>query len=112
MAETLKHMAERPLVGIVGVLSSKDYRAVLEATAPCFDCLCTVKAQDKPGTEGLGPEALAEAAEGLCPRVALCGSEREALERAREAAGRAGAVVIYGSLYLASTMREILLERE
>ncbi len=112
LAKTLRHLAERPLVGIVGVLSSKDYAAVLQATAPCFDCLFAVKAQDKPGTEGLGPETLAEAARGLCPKVALCGSEREALEQAREAAGKAGAVVIYGSLYLASTMREILLEKE
>ena len=111
LISTLQKIPAHPRVGIVGVLSSKDYQAVADATVSYFDQLFTVKPEDKPGTAGLHSHVLADYIRTLGVPVDQCASEEEALSRALEAAGPQGALVIYGSLYLASTMREIILKK-
>jgi dihydrofolate synthase/folylpolyglutamate synthase len=103
-------LAGRPLQLLLGLLTDKDARGVLEPLLPLATAvhLCAPRSP-----RALAPQALAAQVGQLGPRlpVSLHGSAAEALAAARRAAGSAGAVVGCGSLYLVGELLDAAEER-
>src|SRR4051794_7198887 len=91
-----------PLVAVASVLEDKDAAAMLAALLPvCADAVLTTCSNPR----ALSPATLASLAEQVTGReFATVRDPHAALERARELAGRAGAVLATGSIYLASDL--------
>jgi len=110
LENTLKDVLKgiNPLVLIMGMMGDKDCRKVVKRLASLADAVIAVT----PSLEyrALPKEKLAEIAGESCKCVELGDGFRESWLRASELAGEKGAVVICGSLYLASDMRDAILE--
>jgi dihydrofolate synthase/folylpolyglutamate synthase len=93
---------ERPLVAVVSVLGDKDAAGMLRALLPrCSAAVFTASRNPR----ALAPDtlvALAEEAGG--PPVEIVAEPHAAVARARELAGRDGAVVVTGSIYLVADL--------
>ena len=109
LAETLtKAEYEENLVGVMGMLADKDYKAMLSALAPCFAKVFTVtpacpralsaEALQKEARFHLDAEAAASVPEALHKALNYC-----------EENNLAG-VVVCGSLYLAAEARPLMLK--
>jgi len=105
LSRTLGDLPVRKRVGIIGMLADKSWRDVLARTAPLFSSLITV---DISSPRALAKEVLLEQAERLCPNCRTAQDHREALREALASVGEDGAVVIYGSLYLAAEIRDLI----
>ena len=93
-------VAGRPLVGMISILDDKDAAGILSALLPCCRSL-VVTSNANP--RALPPATLHSLAGQLAPDGPPAEVEpdpRRALGRARELAGRAGAVLVTGSIYL------------
>ena len=87
-----------PLVGVVSILDDKDAAAMLRELAPVCDALIFTTSQNP---RALPPPTLHSLATQLGgPPSEIVPDPRAALERARELAGAAGAVLATGSIYL------------
>ena len=97
--------ARRPRVGVIGVLEDKDAAGMLETLLPHFD---TVVFTRPINPRSLSPATLVTLAEKLGgPLAETVREPRAALSRARQLAGRDGAVLATGSIYLiADLVRE------
>jgi dihydrofolate synthase/folylpolyglutamate synthase len=97
--------ARRPRVGVIGVLEDKDAAGMLETLLPHFDTLVFTRPINP---RSLSPATLVTLAEKLGgPTAETVPEPRAALARARELAGRDGAVLATGSIYLiADLVRE------
>ena len=97
--------SRRPRVAVVGVLEDKDAAGMLETLLPQLDRVVFTRPANP---RSLSPATLATLAEKLGgPPSETVASPRAALERARELAGRDGAVLATGSIYLiADLVRE------
>lgn len=106
LAAAIAELPHRPLIGIAGVMRDKAAGEVLGAMGPlCRKIYCTA-----PGVpRATSPEELAAAANTHTAQAIAVNSPPEALAAAVADAGVEGAVVIFGSLYLASEMRPIAL---
>jgi dihydrofolate synthase/folylpolyglutamate synthase len=95
----------RPRVAVIGVLEDKDAAGMLETLLPQFDRVVFTRPANP---RALSPATLASLAEKLDgPQAETVAGARAAVERARELAGRDGAVVATGSIYLiADLVRE------
>ena len=109
LAETLtKAEYEENLVGVMGMLADKDYKAMLSALAPCFAKVYTVtpNCPRALSAEELQKEARfhtdAEAADSVADAI------RKAVDYADE--NNLAGVVVCGSLYLAAEARPLLLK--
>ena len=107
LAESLPEVVgeRRPVVGVVAVLDDKDAAGMLQALAPRFDHIVFTRSAHPrslpPGTL----LALSEHVRG--PAAEIVPAPHPAVERARELAGAAGAVILTGSIYLiADLVRE------
>ena len=103
VAEALPEViGERPLVGVFAVLDDKDAAAMLEALLPlCAQAVFTRCANPR----ALSPATLESLASKLGgPPSETVADPRAALERARELAGPAGAVLATGSIYLVADL--------
>ena len=97
----------RPLTVITGVLADKDYGSMYDRTAALADRFFTVT---PPSPRALSAEALAEWLRAHCDRpVEACQSAEEAVRRALDVTPKDGAILAYGSLYLASDVRKAIL---
>ena len=94
-------------VGIVGMLADKDVSGALSGLLPLFDAVVTTE-PDNPRKMSSGE--LAEIARSYCPDVIEASSHKDALEKAISLTGGNDALIVFGSLYLASDMRKLILE--
>jgi dihydrofolate synthase / folylpolyglutamate synthase len=107
LAESLGELlgGRRPRVAVIAVLEDKDAAGMLAELLPQFDRLIFTRSQNP---RSLSPATLASLAEKLDgPPAEIVADPLQAVERARELAGRAGAVLATGSIYLiADLVRE------
>ena len=107
-----EHLSDRKKVAVAGMLADKDVRNALSMLVPLFDYVIAVQPDN--------PRAMS--AEELCGIVMeygvpaeVCRDHAQACKKALRLAGefsdadRKAAVVIFGSLYLASDIRRIML---
>ncbi len=88
----------RPRVAVIGVLEDKDAAAMLAELLPHFDHAVYTRSQNP---RSLSPGTLVSLAEKLGgPRAETVADPHAAVRRARALAGRGGAVVAAGSIYL------------
>jgi len=100
LAESLDDVLgdRRPRVAVIGVLEDKDAAGMLEALLPHVDQAVYTRSRNP---RSLSPATLATLAEKLGgPPYEAVAEPHGAVERARTLAGRGGAVVATGSIYL------------
>lgn len=95
-------IGERPLVAVISVLDDKDAAGMLRALiGKCSAMVCTASRNPR----ALPPATLASLVEQLHgPSTEVVRDPHAALERARELAGPAGAVLATGSIYLVADL--------
>ena len=100
-------LKDRPLVLIMGMMGDKDCQKVVRRLAALADAVIAVT----PSLEyrALPKEELAKLAGEVCQRVELGDGFRQSWLRAAELTGEKGTIVICGSLYLATDMRDAVL---
>lgn len=100
-------LKDRPLVLIMGMMGDKDCQKVVRRLAALADAVIAVT----PSLEyrALPKEELAKLAGEVCQRVELGDGFRQSWLRAAELIGEKGTIVICGSLYLATDMRDAVL---
>jgi dihydrofolate synthase / folylpolyglutamate synthase len=102
----------RPRVAVIGVLEDKDAAGMLKALLPHVDVAIFTRSSNP---RSLPPATLATLAEKvwkrsgpgtdpIVPRAETVSDPRAAVERARGIAGRAGAVLATGSIYLVADL--------
>jgi dihydrofolate synthase / folylpolyglutamate synthase len=96
----------RPAVGVLAIMRDKDYPAMLAEFRPLFDhVVCTQASEPRSLTaEDLAAAVFAAGA----PSVETVPDPHAAVARARQLAGRAGSVLIGGSLYLLEDLSDVL----
>lgn len=100
LSQTLREvMDSKKLIGIIGVLKDKDYKTLLSELAPLFQKLYTVSI-DNP--RSLSSEKLKDEAKAFCSDVVSGLSLSGAIQMAKKDCDEKSAIVIFGSLYLAS----------
>ena len=110
LSEALKkYIPERRKTGIVGMLADKDVSTSLSCLVPLFDKIYTVE-PDNPRKMTAG--RLAQTISPFCDDITPCTDLKAAYKEARSQLGEDEALIIFGSLYLASDMRRIALEEE
>lgn len=108
LASAETYLAGRPLTVITGVLADKDYAGMYDRTAALADRYFTVTPSNP---RALSAEDLAAWLSRYAKPAEPCASAAEAVNRALSATPRDGAVLAYGSLYLAAELRKAYLER-
>lgn len=93
------------LIVVFGVLSDKDYQAMLRVLRTVTDCLVLTRPETERARD---PEEMLLMARLLFPRVQLTRSPEEALDVVRSIARPGDTIVITGSLYLVGKVRTLL----
>ena len=106
LSKSLTLLKQTPLIGIVSMLKTKDYLTALSKIKDRFDKLIITE-MDFDGA--VSAECLFKAAIGLKFNALVEKNPHIAIKIARNLAGRDGAVVLFGSLYFCSQVRNILL---
>ena len=96
------YLAGKSLTVITGVLADKDYAAMYDRTAVLADRFFTLT---PPNPRALSAEDLAAWLSRYGKPVTACKSVEEAVRAALSATPADGAVLAYGSLYLAAEIR-------
>ena len=104
-----EYLAGRPLTVITGVLHDKDYAAMYDKTAPLASAFFTLT---PPNPRALDASELAKLLARYGKPVTVCQSAAEAVSRALAATPKNGAVLAYGSLYMAGEIRACFLPPE
>lgn len=86
----------RTLHYIMGMFRDKDYRKVIELTAPLAQDIITIETPNNP--RALPAEALKKAVAEVNPRVESAASIAQAVQTSLERAGKEDAIIIFGSL--------------
>ena len=109
LKEAIRHyLPGRKLVGLMGMMQDKDCNAVLQELSGLFAAVVTVT-PDHP--RAMDAADLARHWQGVCGCVQAVGQDfSQAVRLAMELAGEDGAVVGFGSLFLAANPRPFLLE--
>lgn len=106
LCNALRSLGLHDLTAVVGMLRDKDCLPVLRMMAPyCARMIVTTV----PNPRSYSAEEFAVLARGVCPHVTVCPDCEKAARLALSAAGAHG-VLVFGSLYLASAVRPVLLE--
>lgn len=106
LSDLLYHAAAKPVHGICGMLTSKDYVTACGILRNIFD---TVICVDDFMDNAVAADTLASCFRGYCDMVTVCSCLGNAYITALEQAKRdGGTVVISGSLYLASRVLQLL----
>ena len=100
------YLAGRPLTVITGVLADKDYASMYDRTARLAQRFYTLT---PPNPRALSAAALGKLLERYGKPVTVCESAAEAVRLALAATPPEGAVLAYGSLYLAAELRQAYL---
>ncbi|MBO4211245.1 MAG: bifunctional folylpolyglutamate synthase/dihydrofolate synthase [Oscillospiraceae bacterium] len=102
-----RYLAGKPLTVITGVLADKDYASMYDRTGELATRFFTLT---PPNPRALDAAALGALLEQYGKPVTVCHSPQEAVKLALAATPPAGAVLAYGSLYLAADIRSAYLE--
>ena len=102
------YLAGRPLTVVTGVLADKDYAGMYDRTAPLADRFFTLTPSNPRALPG---EELARWLSRYGKPAEACQSPAQAVELALAATPANGAVLCYGSLYLAAELRAAYLAR-
>ncbi|MBE6732868.1 MAG: bifunctional folylpolyglutamate synthase/dihydrofolate synthase [Ruminococcaceae bacterium] len=105
LAQEIK-TSKKPIVAIIGMMQDKDIDEVLKLTLPNFDSVITVKAAEMP--RAIDAKLLRKKAQKYSKNVICASDYKEALKLAL--AIDDCLIFIFGSLYLASNIRPLLLE--
>ncbi len=97
-----RYFPDRRRVLLMGVLADKDYETMLSILAPAGDAFVCVTPESP---RALPAEELARALERFGKPVRACGSIRDGVAAAQDAAGEDGMVCAVGSLYMAGEIR-------
>ena len=109
LSEALKkYIPSKKKIGIVGMLADKDIKTALGELLPLFDTIYTVA---PPNPRRMTAEDLCSLIKPICKNVSACKSAEEAFELALSSTKPEDALVVFGSLYLASEMRPIIIEK-
>lgn len=92
---------------LCGMMADKDCETVMAELAPCFEHVITVPVQNP---RMVAPEKLAEMASKYCRNVEAKQNAKEALAETLENLKEDEALVVAGSLYLASELRPMLMK--
>ena len=92
-------------VGIVGMLADKDVGGALSSLLPLFDEIITT---EPPNPRKMSAAELAGIVGKYCADVTAADSRESAFSLALSKMGEDDALIIFGSLYLASEMRKII----
>ena len=104
LCDAVKSLGLHDLTAVVGMLRDKDCLPVLQMMAPyCARMIVTTV----PNPRSYPAEEFARLARSVCPRVTVCPDCQEAARLAL-AEGENG-VLVFGSLYLASAVRPVML---
>ena len=99
LARSLSMLPVSRYVVVMAVMQDKDYHTVIHTIAGVCDAVVACEVRDMPRT--LSAKELAQTAKEVCPRCETASDGLAALIRGREIAGKNGAVIVCGSLYLA-----------
>ena len=102
LAAAEDYLAGRPLTVVTGVLADKDYAAMYDRTARLADRFFTLTPNNPRALDGT---VLARYLARYGKPVTPCASPAEAVRLALDATPPHGAVLAYGSLYLAAELR-------
>lgn len=108
LADLLRELAgNRRICALTGMLADKDYEDTLSRVLPfCHSVVTTTPVNAR----ALDASVLAKTAARYCSAVYVQAEPAKALEQALSLASGEDAVLIFGSLYLASDLRKLLLE--
>ena len=106
LAENVKEFLPEKRTLLCGMMADKDCKAVVAELAPCFEHVIAVPVQNPRAIE---PEKLAEMFREHGKDVAVKENAKEALDEVLENLKDDEALVVAGSLYLASEVRPILM---
>lgn len=107
LADTLQELSPRSITLMMGVLEDKDYRQILKSLAQYAHHFVAVT-PDSP--RALAAKELSEQAALFCSHVSYCEDLELAIQTFLEHAREEDALVICGSLYLASAARPLLMK--
>ena len=106
LCDAVKSLGLHDLTAVVGMLRDKDCLPVLRMMAPyCARMIVTTV----PNPRSYPAEEFAELARGVCRDITICPDCEEAARLALATAGEHG-VLVFGSLYLASAVRPVMME--
>ena len=106
LCDAVKSRGLHDLTAVVGMLRDKDCLPVLRMMAPyCARMIVTTV----PNPRSYPAEEFAELARGVCRDITICPDCEEAARLALATAGEHG-VLVFGSLYLASAVRPVMME--
>lgn len=104
-----QYLAGRRLIFINGMYSDKDYETVARITAPLAEQIFTIAAPDN--ERALPPKELARIISKYNPSVTPCSSLEEAVDHAKQAAGKDGVILTFGSLAFIGELTAIVEEK-
>lgn len=102
----IMEITDSDITAVIGVMRDKNYKEILHRTLPFCKNAVAVKVEDL--KRSLGADELRKAASEYCPCTAARDFD-DALVKAKKLSGK-GAVFVFGSLYLASALRNELKE--
>ena len=95
----------RRIIYIMGIFADKDYRRVVELTAPLADQIITLTPDN---SRALSSDALAKEVQKYCPAVLDAKTVRQAVACAYAAAGEEDIILAFGSLSFLGELKEII----
>ncbi len=101
----INYFAGRRIIYIMGIFADKDYRRVVELTAPLADQIITLTPDH---SRALSSEALAFEAQKYCPAVHDAKTVRQAIACAYDAAGEEDIILAFGSLSFLGELKEVI----
>lgn len=103
-----RYLAGRTLVGVMGAMQDKDITGLMAEMSGVFSAMLTVTPTHP---RAMDSQELLRHWYGKCPYVEAFGQDfAGALAFAKTLAGKQGAVVVFGSLFLAADLRPFALE--
>ena len=105
LRQALEQFVPQRKVAVMGIMADKDSAKYLEAVGPLFDKLVTVTPN---WGRALPAKDLAEKAKPFCPNVCAAETCGEAIAAAMKDMTGEDALIVCGSFYLASEIRDML----
>ena len=110
LGRSLDILGGRGIIAIFGASQGKKVADALAFVLPhCRDVICTAASYDK---KALPVDELMEQIRPIAPQARVAPNRESAYQMALEMVGPDDVILIFGSLYLASDMREIVLGRQ
>lgn len=97
-----KHLKNRKIIAVCGMMADKDYDAYLQIVAPHFKALIATKPNI---TRALGAQRLAAAAKKYCEDAVTILNPMDAYNHAKKLTEKDDVLIVCGSFYLASEIR-------